>query len=419
MTRLRYAITLLAVSTLTMMSRAQGGFDPTLSLAQQAALAAPSTCSQMSLGANSNLNGFRPFPANDPWHQEVTNAMVDGNSDAIIAEIGPTAVHPDFGSTPPGTSTIGIPYQVVSGVAMAPVTYNQYGGQSDPGPMPIPSKLLIEGYPVIDPNSDNHALLLDRDNCFLFELWATAQAPNGSVTAGSGAVWDLLNNNARPYSWTSADAAGLPIFPGLVRYEEIKAGVINHAIRFTLKFTKAAMMSPATHWAQTNSYMYNGTMGMRMRLRADFDISKFSPQAKIILTAMKKYGLILADNGSSMYISGSPDPGWNNDDLHNLNLVNARDFEVLQEKQVFTDNNLPTGPAPTITSFTQVKIPTMKGVATSLMWKATGASYYIVSGVGPVRGNSVTVSPNRTTTYTLYATNQYGQTTSTVKVVVQ
>ena len=374
------------------------------------------TCSRMSTGQNSSLNGFVPFPANDPWRQNVTGATVDGNSDAIIATIGGNVkLHPDFGSGVYGGSTIGIPYQVVSGTPLVPVQYTSYGDESDQGPMPIPSNVLIEGYPATNTGGDAHALVLDRDNCFLYELYNTSVAANGALSAASGAVWDLLNNNARPYKWTSADAAGLPVFPGLARYDEVSSGAINHALRFTLQGTRAAILPPAKHVAPTSTNPYAAPMGMRLRLRANFDISKFTPQAKVILTALKTYGMIVADNGSSMYVSGAPSNSWNNDDLHNLGNVTAADFEVLQETPLITGANIPTGPAPAIKSFTATKVA---GHAI-LNWNVSGASYYVISpSVGAIRGSNVIVSPTATTTYTLYATSQYGQSTAVVKVTV-
>lgn len=372
----------------------------------------------MSVGQNISLNGFVPFPATDPWRQNVTNATVDGNSDAILATIGATLkLHPDFASDIEDGSYQGIPYQVVSGQAMVPVTYNAYGSQSDAGPMPIPSNVLIEGYPN-PAGSDGHALVLDRDNCFLYELFGTTLSSTGAVSAASGAIFDLNANSARPYLWTSADAAGLPIFPGLVRYDEVSAGAINHALRFTLPKTVAAIVPPAKHYAANTTEQYGPPMGMRLRLRASFDISKFTPQAKIILQALKTYGMILADNGgSAMFVSGAPNTSWNNDDLHALTGVTAANFEVLQEAPLYTASTVPTGAAPTISTFKE----TSTSAGTVLTWAATGASYYVISPtVGAVRGSTITIpTPNATTTYTLYATNQYGRTTRTVTVTVR
>ena len=193
-------------------------------------LAQAGTCAGMTLGQNSSLNGFIPFPTTDPWRQDVTAAAVDPNSASIISFIGGTVpLHPDFGSGQIGKSTIGIPYQVVSVTPTVAIAYTASASESDPGPMPIPVGALIEGYPKAGGAGDKHVLVLDRDNCFLYELYNSKLQTDGSWKAGSGAVWDLNNNSQRPYTWTSADAAGLPIFPGLARYDEVANGVINHA----------------------------------------------------------------------------------------------------------------------------------------------------------------------------------------------
>ena len=385
----------------------------------------PTTCSKMRIGQNSSLGGFIPFPATDPWRTDISAATVDGQSDAIIATIGAThGMHADFGSGTYYGGTIGIPYQVVTGTPLVPVVYTAYASESDPGPMPIPSDVLIEGYPAVNPDGDRHALVLDRHNCYLYELYNTSVSSTGAVSAASGAIFDLLDDSRRPYTWTSADAAGLPIFPGLARYDEVASGVINHALRFTLPTTKAAIVPPAKHWAPTSSNAFAAPMGMRLRLRAGFDISQFSPQAKVILTALKKYGMILADNGSAMYISGAPSESWNNDDLHTLAGVTAADFEVIQESPLYTSANVPTGAAPVIDSFSSIAANTRgrrpTSAVTTLSWNVANASYVIISpSVGVVRGNSVTITPTATTTYTLYATNEYGRTTATTTVTVR
>jgi len=314
---------------------------------------------------------------------------------------------------------MGIPYTVVnSGQALIPITYTAYGDESDPGPMPIPLTAPIEGYP--NPGTgDRHVLVLDNANCFLYELYSS-YPQTASWDAGSGAVWDLLADEQRPYTWTSADAAGLPIFPGLVRYDEVAAGAINHAIRFTLQNSSAGFTPPASHWASTTSNANALPMGARLRLKAGFDVSTFSATNQVILNAMKKYGLIMADNGSSMYISGTPDDRWNNDDLHNLGLVTASDFDVMQISPLYTAANVPTGPAPQITQFIASANSVSAGTPVTLSWQVTGAAYVIVSpGVGVTRGTSVSVTPSATTTYTLYATNAYGQTTASTTITVQ
>jgi hypothetical protein len=233
-------------------------------------------------------------------------------------------------------------------------------------------------------------------------------------------VWDLLSDEQRPYGWTSADAAGLPIFPGLARYDEVAAGQIQHALRFTLPYSVAAFTFPASHWAGTSTNIYAAPMGMRMRLKSSYNISGFSANNQVILTALKKYGMIMADNGSAMYISGAPDSRWDNNDLHNLSSVPASVFEVVQINPLYTSSNVPIGASPGISSFAASPTTISSGSSSTLSWTVTGASYVIVSpGVGAVRGTSVTVSPTANTTYTLYATNQYGRTTATVTVNVQ
>jgi hypothetical protein len=206
----------------------------------------------------------------------------------------------------------------------------------------------------------------------------------------------------------------------LVRYDEVASGQINHALRFTLQRSRAAFVPPATHWASNSSDSNAAPMGMRMRLKADYDISSFPPQAKVILAALKSYGMIMADNGSNMFLIGAPDDRWNNDDLHTLRNVPASAFEVVQMPAVYTASNLPSGPAPTIDSFTASSPTITAGASTTLSWSASNASYYIVSPeIGAVRGTSAEVHPTTTTTYTLYATSEYGRQTKTVTVTVQ
>jgi hypothetical protein len=378
-----------------------------------------SGCSQMSLGQGATLNGFLPFSSASPWNQDISSAVVDTNSSAIINFIGPTiGLHADFGAGQYQGSTIGIPYSVAGfQQPNIPVNFTAYGSESDPGPMPIALTDPIEGYPNPG-NGDRHVLVLDNANCFLYELDSSYPQTN-SWNANSAAVWDLLGNEQRPYTWTSADAAGLPIFPGLVRYDEVAAGAIHHAIRFTLQNSRAAFIPPASHWAANSSNPLAAPMGMRMRLKASFDVSGYSAANQVILNAFKKYGIIMADNGSSMYISGAPDDRWDNNDLHNLGQVQASNFEVIEMSPVYTQSNVPTGPSPQITSFTASAASVAGGTSVTLSWQVIGASYVIVSPqVGAVRGSSVSVTPTTTTTYTLYATNAFGQTTSTVTVTV-
>ncbi len=378
------------------------------------------SCSGMSLGQGASLNGFLPFPVDNAWNQDISNAPVDPNSTAIINFIGSsTPLHPDFGAGEYGGQTIGIPYVVVSGSPFVKINYTAYGSESDPGPMPVPKNAPIEGYPKPG-NGDRHVLVLDRDNCWLYELYSSYPQKSGSWNAASGAVWDLLNDEQRPYTWTSADAAGLPVFAGLARYDEVASGAIQHALRFTLQYSETAFTPPASHWAGNSTNPYAAPMGMRMRLQASYDISSFPPQAQTILAALKKYGMIMADNGSSMYITGDPDNRWNNDDLGTLKQVPASAFEVVMIDPLYTPNNVPTGPAPVISSFTSNPSTVSPGQPVTLSWNVSGASYFVVSPqVGAVRGNSVIVAPKVTTTYTLYGTNAYGRSTKTVKVTVQ
>lgn len=380
----------------------------------------PPSCSGMSLGQSASLNGFVPFPPDNLWNKDISSAPVDPNSAAIINFIGSgIGLHPDFGSGLYNGQSIGIPYLVVgSQQGLLPITFTAYGDESDPGPMPIPVTAEIEGDPA--PGSgDRHVLVLDNNNCWLYELYSSY--PNAaSWNAASAAAWDLTADEQRPYTWTSADAAGLPIFPGLVRYDEVAAGQINHALRFTLQSSRAAFVPPASHWAANSTNALAAPMGMRLRLKASVDISSFSAANQVILTALKKYGMIMADNGSSMYISGAPDNNWNNDDLHNLGGITAADFEVVEMNPIYTSANVPTGASPAINSFTASSQSVSAGVPVTLSWNVTGASYLIVSpDVGAVRGASVVVSPTASTTYTLYATNAYGRTTATVSITVQ
>jgi hypothetical protein len=374
----------------------------------------------MSLGQGASLNGFRPFTSSNLWNTDISAAPVDPNSDAIINFIGPAiGLHPDFGSGEYNGSDIGIPYIVVgNSQSNVAINFSAYGSESDPGPMPVPANALIEGDPNPG-NGDRHVLVLDNSNCFLYELYSSYPNSDGSWDAASAAVWDLTTDEQRPWTWTSADAAGLPIFPGLARYDEVAAGEIRHALRFTLPQSQAAFIPPASHWASTSSNPLAAPMGMRLRLKSSYDISQYSANLRVILTALQTYGMIMADNGSAMYISGAPDSRWDNNDLHNLSQVPASEFEVVQMTPLYTQANVPQGAAPTIASFTASSSSVSAGSGVTLNWSVSNASYVIVSPqVGAVRGSSVSVTPSATTTYTLYATNQYGRTTATTTVAV-
>jgi hypothetical protein len=369
------------------------------------------SCSGLAVGQEASLNGFRPFPDANSWNQDISTAPVDATSSTIIGFIGNTVgLHADFGSP-----TIGIPYVVVDGTqAKVNVTVGKFSDESDVVPMPIPADAPIEGAPS---PGDNHVLVLDKSSCWLYELYQ-ASVTAGQWSATGSAIWDLQTYNNRPYTWTSADAAGLPIFAGLVRFDEVASSSINHAIRFTVPGTKSAFVSPATHWAGTDSTSPI-PMGTRLRLKSTFNVSTFSANNQVILNAMKKYGLILADNGSAVFISGAPDSRWDNNDLHQLGSVTAANFEVVQLPAVITSTNVPQGTSPAIGSFTASATSVTAGTPVTLSWQATGASYYLVNPqAGPVRGNSVAVTPSATTTYTLTATNSFGRSTANVTVQV-
>ena len=271
------------------------------------------------------------FPADNIWNTTVDNLPLDSNSAAYVATIGPESnLHPDFGSGvwPPGSdSPIGIPYVTVPGTQpMVQVSFD-YGDESDAGPYPIPADAPIEG--GSDSTGDRHVLVIDTTNCILYELWDAFPQSDGSWQAGSGAIFDLNSDQLRPARWTSADAAGLPIYPGLVRYDEVASGEINHALRFTAPQTRNSYVWPARHYASSLTGTQYPPMGQRFRLKAGFDISGFSPQTQVILIALKRYGMILADNGSSWYISGAPDPSWDNDILSELGRVAGSNFEAV------------------------------------------------------------------------------------------
>jgi len=290
---------------------------------------APGSAGVPALGVGASLNGRRLFPADNPWNLDVSGEPIDPSSSTLIASCGSQGLHPDFGTVWNGAPN-GIPYVVVSGgQGKVPVTFG-YADESDPGPYPIPAAAPIEGGPSAD--GDRHVLVVDRDNWKLYELF-DAHPVNGGErwTAGSGAVFDLNSNALRPAGWTSADAAGLPIFPGLVRYDEaMEQSEIRHALRFTCPRTRRAYVAPATHWASSSTDASLPPMGMRVRLRADFDVTTFPAEVQVILKAMKKYGMLLADNGSGWYVSGAPDSRWSDDRLATLSRVKAADFQVVR-----------------------------------------------------------------------------------------
>jgi len=263
------------------------------------------------------------FPATSAWNERVDRLPVAAGSAGLISSIGLDAgLHPDFGSGLWDGGRIGIPYDVVSKKTPRSHVRFEYADESDRVAYPIPRGVHVEA------GSDRHALLLDRSTCRLYELFALRRS-GGRWTAGSGAVFDLRSNRVRTAGWTSADAAGLPIFPGLARYDEVARGVIDHALRFTAARTRRAYVYPARHFASSSDDPSLPPMGLRVRLKASVDISGFPRQARIVLQALKTYGMILADNGSPWYISGAPNSRWSNDDLHTLGRITGADFEVV------------------------------------------------------------------------------------------
>jgi hypothetical protein len=375
---------------------------------------------QPGLGIGAPLNGYLPFPADNPWNQDISALPTDPSSVAIIAFVGAaTGLHADFGSGLYAGAPIGIPYAVVAaGQAPVAVAYEAYGSESDPGPMPIPSPPPYEGASPTGTSGDRHVLVMDRDSQFLYELYGAQLQPDGTWQADSGAIWDLQTDGLRPYGWTSADAAGLPIFPGLAKYGEMASGAILHALRLTVPVTREAFLLPATHWASSNTSPDAPPMGMRVRLKASTDISGFPPQSRVVLQALKTYGMIVADNGSAWYITGCPDPGWDNNDLHSLGGITGADLEVVQMGTVYT--TIPSGAAPAIQSFTAAPSTLAAGVGATLSWTTTGATrFFVTPAPGPVRGATAAVSPAATTTYTLLAEGPYGSATATVTVTVQ
>ena len=289
------------------------------------------------LGPNADLRGTRPFASTDPWNTVVDAAPVDPNSDILIASIGVAkGVHPDFGANWNG-GPFGIPYVVVPGSqARVPMSF-QYADESDAGPYPVPPDAPIEGGPTS--SGDRHILVIDRDAWKLYETWSTYPATTGlGFDAGSGAVFDLATNTHRPAGFTSADAAGLPIFPGLVRYDEVVLrGTIPHALRFTVQRSRRGYVAPATHFASAYTGADRPPMGMRVRLKGAYDLSTFPASARVVLQALKTYGMFVADNGGDWFLSGAPDARWNDDELNALKSVPGSAFEVLRMGPVTTN----------------------------------------------------------------------------------
>ncbi len=277
------------------------------------------------------------FPSDNPWNTDISAYPVHSNSANYIASIGAaTGLHADFGTVYNGAPN-GIPFVVVDGnQPLVPINFTAYGSESDPGPYPVPANAPIEGGP--SSSGDRHVIVIDRTNNKLYEMGNSyPNATTGGWDASGGAVFDLTSNNLRPLYWTSADAAGLPIFAGLVRYDEaVTAGVINHALRFTVSVSQRAFISPARHWASSNTDPNRPPMGLRLRLKASKNISTFPAEVQVILTALKKYGMMVADNGSNWYISGAPDPRWNDSNLATMSQIKGSDFEVVDTGPIVT-----------------------------------------------------------------------------------
>jgi hypothetical protein len=271
--------------------------------------------------AGASIGGCPLFPADNAWRRDVSSDLVDPRSNAYVRSIGEGAfVHPDFGSNP----DYGIPYVVVPrDQGKVRITFTEYGDESDPGPYPVPLDARIEA------GSDRHVLVAQKGTCKLYELYHAERSGSG-WNAGAGAVFDLRSNRQRPAGWTSADAAGLPILPGLVRRDEIKRGAILHALRFTAPRTQAGYVDPARHLASSDTDPDLPPMGLRLRLKRSYDISAFRGASRVVLEALKTYGMILADNGSSFYVSGANDTGWDDDDLEQLKRVPGSAFEALE-----------------------------------------------------------------------------------------
>lgn len=271
--------------------------------------------------ATTMVAGCPVFPASSPWNEDVSKLPVDARSAQYVRSIGLAArLHPDFASR-----TYGIPFKVVARTQKrVPIHFTDYADESDRGPYPVPLTAPVEG------GSDRHVIVLQRGTCRLFELYGAQRTQNG-WSAASGATYDLRSNRLRPKGWTSADAAGLPIFPGLARADEVVGrGKITHALRVTVPRTQKGFIAPARHYASSDSDPSLPPMGLRLRLKSEFSLRGFKGQALVVLNALKKYGLIVADNGSPWYISGAPDRRWNDDDLHALGQVPGSAFEAVQ-----------------------------------------------------------------------------------------
>lgn len=291
---------------------------------------------QSAIPAGLTLEGLQVFPADNPWNTDISTYPLHPNSANFLASIGmDVRVHPDFGTVWDGAPN-GIPFCIAHPVQpFVGVKFVEYGDESDPSPYPIPFDAPIEGGPEGD--GDRHVLVVDPFRKKLWELYRAFPQEDGSWIADCGAVFDLTSNKLRPETWTSADAAGLPIFPGLVRYDEvIEKGEIDHALRFTARFTQRGYIHPATHWASDSTDPNRPPMGLRVRLKAGVNENLVAPSMRPVVRALKKYGMMVADNGSNWYISGAPDPRWDDDEIATLRNLRGSDFEVVYTGEIIT-----------------------------------------------------------------------------------
>jgi hypothetical protein len=359
------------------------------------------------------------LPADSIWNTPIDQLPVSANSATWVNTIGSAKpVHPDFGSGTYNGAPIGIPFVTVPGTQTKyPATFT-YADESDPGPYAIPLNAPIEG--GSQSTGDRHAIAIDTDNCILYELYA-AYPQTASWTAGSGAIFNLFSDALRPSGWTSADAAGLAIFPGLLRYDEVASGEIRHAIRFTVPQTRNSFVWPARHYASALTGSQYPPMGARFRLKASFDISGYSATNQVILRALQKYGMMIADNGSSWYISGAPDSRWNNDDLHLLTQILGSNFEGVDVSGLMVDPNSgqayqSTPPAPVLSA-----VAPHSGVqGTSVQATLTGSNFQsgatvAMGGTGVTASNVAVVSSTQiTAVFTIAASAATGARSVTV-----
>ena len=293
-----------------------------------------STKRTLATGSGPTVSGVSIFPPDHIWNTRIDSLPVDTRSADYVGTIGSTAyLHADFGSGEYNGNLIGIPFTIVNGSQPKKTVHFEYADESDIGPYPIPDNPFIEG------GSDHHMVIIEQDAKILYELYAAEKQTDGSWSAGSGAVFNLSDYSLRPSGWTSADAAGLAILPGLARYDEVTTGEINHALRFTAPSTKRAYIWPARHYASSITDPVYPPMGQRFRLKSSFNTSGYPVQAQIVLNALKKYGMILSDNGAPWYISGAPDEQWNNDALHSLHQVKGSDFEAVDSSSLMINQD--------------------------------------------------------------------------------